>query len=110
MKQNHPLEWYTQMLTGVVRFGLSSSASPPHLPILTGSSGSWAGAAYAVSDTGSALEIPLADISYLAVKKTNTTKSVLLGLGIAAGVFVALVAALAIYCNSTAGTVNSCNS
>ncbi len=53
---------------------------------------SWAGTIYAVSDTGSALEIPLADISHLAVKKTNITKSVLLGLGIAAGAFVVLAA------------------
>ena len=54
---------------------------------------SWAGSAYAVSDTGSALEIPLADISHVALKKTDATKSVLLVLGIVAGMFaLALVA------------------
>ncbi len=57
---------------------------------------SWAGTIYAVSDTGSALEIPLADISHLAVKKTNITKSVLLGLGIAAGAFVVLAAVVSL--------------
>ncbi len=54
---------------------------------------SWAGSAYAVSDTGSALEIPLADISHVALKKTDATKSVLLVLRIVAGMFaLALVA------------------
>ena len=53
---------------------------------------SWAGSAYAVSDTGSALKIPLADISHVAIKKTNTTNSVLLGLGIAAGAFAVIAA------------------
>ncbi len=48
---------------------------------------SWAGSAYAVSDTGSALEIPLADISHVALKKTDATKSVMLVLGIVAGIF-----------------------
>ncbi len=61
---------------------------------------SWAGSAYAVSDTGSALEIPLADISRLAVKKTNTTNSVLLGLGIAAGVFAVAAVAFVIDCHN----------
>ena len=42
------------------------------------------GSVYAVSDTGSALEIPLADISHVALKKTDATKSVLFGLGIVA--------------------------
>ncbi len=59
---------------------------------------SWAGSIYAVSDTGSALEIPLADISHLAVKKTNTTNSVLLGVGVAAAVaaFMGVIAFLSI--------------
>ena len=61
---------------------------------------SWAAAAYAVSDTGSALEIPLADISHVAIKKTDATKSVLLGLGIVAGAFVVLAAAFLIACGS----------
>ncbi len=61
---------------------------------------SWAGSAYAVSDTGSALEIPLADISHVAIKKTDATKSVLLGLGIVAGAFVVLAAAFVIACGS----------
>jgi len=59
---------------------------------------SWAGSIYAVSDTGSALEIPLADISHMALKKTDATKSVLLGLGIVAGAFVALMAVALIAC------------
>jgi hypothetical protein len=63
---------------------------------------SWAGSAYAVSDTGSALQIPLADISHVAIKKTDATRSVLLGLGIAAGAFVVLAAAaVALYCADT---------
>ena len=45
---------------------------------------SWAGSAYAVSDTGSALTIPLADISHVALKKTDAKKSIFLGVGIAA--------------------------
>lgn len=54
---------------------------------------SWAGSVYAVSDTGSALQIPLADISHVALKKVDATKSVLLVLGIVAGMFaLALVA------------------
>ena len=61
---------------------------------------SWVGSAYAVSDTGSALEIPLADISHVAIKKTDATKSVLLGLGIVAGAFVVLAAAFVIACGS----------
>ncbi len=61
---------------------------------------SWAGSAYAVSDTGSALAIPLADISHVAIKKTNTTNSVLLGLGIAAGAFVVVVAAYILQCDN----------
>ncbi len=59
---------------------------------------SWAGSAYAVSDTGSALKIPLADISHVAIKKTNTTNSVLLGLGIAAGAFAVAVVVFLILC------------
>ena len=60
---------------------------------------SWVGSAYAVSDTGSALEIPLADISHVAIKKTDATKSVLLGLGIVVGIFAAAVAVFFITCD-----------
>jgi hypothetical protein len=60
---------------------------------------SWVWSAYAVSDTGSALEIPLADISHVAIKKTNETNSFLLGLGIAAGAFVVVVAAYILQCD-----------
>ncbi len=60
---------------------------------------SWAGSIYAVSDTGSALEIPLADISHVALKKTDATKSVLLGLGIVAGIIVAGAALYVISCD-----------
>ncbi len=42
---------------------------------------SWAGSEYAVSDTGSALAIPLANISQVALKKQDK-KSVLIGAGI----------------------------
>ena len=44
-------------------------------------------------DTASALKIPLADISHVALHKTNAGKSVLLGLGIVVG-FVAVISVL----------------
>ncbi len=59
---------------------------------------SWAGSIYAVSDTGSALEIPLANISHLAVKKTNIGNSVLLGVGVVAGMFLFLAGVYLITC------------
>ena len=44
-------------------------------------------------------DVLLADIATLRVHKTDATKSVLLGLGIAAGAFVVVVAgAVAVYC------------
>ncbi len=58
------------------------------------------GSVYTVSDTGSALQIPLADISHLAIKKTDATKTVFLGLGIAAGVFAVLAVAFVIECKN----------
>jgi hypothetical protein len=61
---------------------------------------SWAGSVYAVSDTGSALQVPLADISHVAIKKTDATKTVFLGLGIAAGAFAILAAAFVIECKN----------
>jgi len=66
---------------------------------------SWAGSAYAVSDTGSALEIPLADISHLAVKKTDVTKIVFLGLGIAAGFVVAYFTAFSYWIGASLGAM-----
>ena len=57
---------------------------------------SWAGSVYAVSDTGAALAIPLADISHVALKKTDATKSILLGVGI-----VAVMSAVAILLNNS---------
>ena len=52
-------------------------------------------------DTASALKIPLTDISHVALHKTNAGKSVLLGLGIVAGMIVVLGAA-------TAATIDEC--
>ena len=46
-------------------------------------------------DTASALKIPLADISHVALHKTNAGKSVLFGLGIVVG-FVAVLSALVV--------------
>ena len=43
---------------------------------------SWAGSVYAAADTGTVLEIPLADISHVAVKKTNAGESILIGVGV----------------------------
>ena len=57
---------------------------------------SWAGSAYAVSDTGSALTIPLAEISHVALKKTDAKKSIFLGVGI-----VAVMAVVAILLNKS---------
>jgi len=56
-------------------------------------------------DTASALKIPLADISHVALHKTNAGKSVLLGLGIVVGLVVVLsAAALAATCADDAFT------
>ena len=50
-------------------------------------------------DTASALKIPLADISHVALHKTNAGKSVLLGLGIVVGMLVVSVALVAATCD-----------
>ena len=56
-------------------------------------------------DTASALKIPLAGISHVALHKTNAGKSVLLGLGIVVGLVVVLsAAALAATCADDAFT------
>ena len=53
-------------------------------------------------DTASALKIPLADISHVALHKTNAGKSVLLGLGIVVGMIVVSAAVVAATCDSDA--------
>ena len=60
----------------------------------------WDGSVYGVPDTASALKIPLADISHVALHKTNAGKSVLLGLGIVAGIIVAAFARYATSCDN----------
>ena len=50
-------------------------------------------------DTASALKIPLADISHVALHKTNAGKSVLLGLGIVVGLVAVMVAVVAATCD-----------
>ncbi len=54
---------------------------------------SWAGSVYAAPDTASAPRIPLADISHVAIKKTDVGTSIAVGLGVvaAATAFVGLV-------------------
>jgi hypothetical protein len=67
---------------------------------------SWDGSVYGAPDTASALKIPLANISHVALHKTNAGKSVLLGLGIVAGVFAALVGLALIVCRTGDGCGN----
>ncbi len=57
------------------------------------------GSIYAAPDTASVLEIPLADISHVALHKTNAGKSVLLGLGIVVGLLVVGTAYVAATCD-----------
>ncbi len=62
------------------------------------------GSIYAAPDTAAALEIPLADISHVALHKTNAGKSVLLGLGIVVG----LVAVLSVLYVATCSDAFTC--
>ena len=55
---------------------------------------SWGGSVYAVSDTGSVLEIPLADLSSVALKKIDAQKSLTLAAGIVAAYGVLVLALL----------------
>ena len=49
------------------------------------------GSIYAAPDTASALEIPLADISHVALKKTDAEKSFKLGVGVVGAAIVVLM-------------------
>ena len=60
---------------------------------------SWDGSVYGAPDTASALKIPLADISHVALHKTNAGNSVLLGLGIVVGMIVVSAALVAATCD-----------
>lgn len=51
------------------------------------------------TDTASALKIPLADISHVALHKTNAGKSVLLGLGIVVGLVAVISVVYVATCN-----------
>ena len=51
----------------------------------------WAGSVYAVSDNGSMLAIPLADISHVALKKSDS-KAALIGLGAILGLVIVICA------------------
>ena len=51
---------------------------------------SW-GSIYAAPDTAAALEIPLADISHVAIKKTDTGKSMKIGMGVVGVAFLVLL-------------------
>jgi len=60
---------------------------------------SWDGSVYGAPDTASEFKIPLADISHVELHKTDAAKSVLLGVGIVAGAFAALIAFALILCS-----------
>ncbi len=49
------------------------------------------GSIYAAPDTAAALEIPLADVSHVALKKTDAEKSFKLGLGVVGVAFLVLL-------------------